>query len=175
MRILTATSRDALAVVPAIHLYLRKQVWCGAIPTISRREKEANFFYSQILLIMSQLQHVFPQPPFCTRPPQLNYLPRPPILPRFCRPLIRHLLYIVQPTITSITLWRITPAPPLCHPDYAHTPRKTTKKFQKVKNCGPYIPYGLFQTKGRCVQSLVHIGSEMWVCIRYKQTNKHTN
>jgi len=26
--------------------------------------------------------------------------------------------------------------------------------------------------RGRCVQSLVQIGSEMWICIRNKQTNK---
>jgi hypothetical protein len=39
--------RDALAVVPATHLYLRKQVWCGAIPTISRRENEANFIIAR--------------------------------------------------------------------------------------------------------------------------------
>jgi len=25
--------------------------------------------------------------------------------------------------------------------------------------------------RGRCVQSVVQIGSEMWICIRYKQTN----
>ena len=30
--------------------------------------------------------------------------------------------------------------------------------------------------RGRCVQSLVLIGSEMWICIRYKQTyNKHSS
>jgi len=29
--------------------------------------------------------------------------------------------------------------------------------------------------QGRCVQSLVPIGSEMWICIRYKQTYKQTN
>jgi hypothetical protein len=102
----------------------------------SQGERMELIFYSQTLLIMLQLQHVFTQPPFCTRPPQFNYLPRPPILPRFCHPLIRHLLYIVQPTITDITLSRIIPAPPLCHPDYKHAPRKTTKKAQKVKNCG---------------------------------------
>jgi len=28
--------------------------------------------------------------------------------------------------------------------------------------------------RGRCVQSLVPIGSEMWICIRYKQTNIQT-
>ena len=28
--------------------------------------------------------------------------------------------------------------------------------------------------RGRCVQSLVPIGSEMWICIRYKHTNKQT-
>jgi hypothetical protein len=99
-------------------------------------ENEANLFYSQTLLTMLHLQHVFPQPPFRTRPPQLNYLPRPPILPRFCRPLIRHLLYMVQPTITDIMPSWNTPVPPYCHPDYAHPPRTTMVKVHKVKNCG---------------------------------------
>jgi hypothetical protein len=99
-------------------------------------ERMKLIFYSQTLLIMLQLQHVFPQPTFRTRPPQLNHLPRPPILPRFCRPLIRHLPYIARPTITDITLLRITPAPPLCRPDYAHAPRKTRKKVHKCKHCG---------------------------------------
>jgi hypothetical protein len=83
-----------------------------------------------------QLQHVFPQSIFCKPFSHLNYLPRPPILPRFCRPLIRDLLYIVQPTITDVTLSRINPAPPYCHPDYALVPRKTKEKVTKVENCG---------------------------------------
>jgi hypothetical protein len=29
--------------------------------------------------------------------------------------------------------------------------------------------------RGRCLQSLVPIGSEMWICIRYKQTYKHSS
>jgi hypothetical protein len=96
-----------------------------------------------------QLQHVFPQPSFCTPFPQFNYFPRQPILPRFCRPLICHLLYILQPTVTDITLSRITPAPPYCYPDYELYPRKTTKKVKKLKTIvGPYVPYSLFQTKG---------------------------
>ena len=39
---------------------------------------------------------------------------------------------------------------------------------------GPYIPYSLFQTTGSCMQSLVPIGSETWICIRCKQTYKQT-
>jgi len=34
--------------------------------------------------------------------------------------------------------------------------------------------YDLLQTKGRRVQSMVEIGSEMLICIRYKQINKQT-
>jgi hypothetical protein len=121
-----------------------------------------------------QLQHVFPQTLFCTLFPQFNYLPRTPILPRFCRPLIRHLLYILQPTITDITLSRITPAPPYCHPDYELAPRKTTKKVKKVNIVGPYIPYGLFQTKG---EMCAKFGSDWFRNVNlYKvQTNKQTH
>jgi hypothetical protein len=40
---------------------------------------------------------------------------------------------------------------------------------------GPYIAYGLFQTKGEKCAKLVQIGAEMWICTRYKQTYKYTN
>jgi hypothetical protein len=122
----------------------------------------------------SQLQHVFPQPPFCTQFPQFNYLPRPLILLRFCRPLIRHLLYISHPTITDITLSRITPEPPYCHPDYALATRKTTKKVKKLKNCGSVIPYGLFQAKG---EMCAMFGSDLFRNVHlYKvQTHTHTH
>ena len=49
------------------------------------------------------------------------------------------------------------------------------KRWERWNIVGPYIPHGLFQTKGRRVQSLVPIGSEMWICISYKQTYIHTN
>jgi hypothetical protein len=29
--------------------------------------------------------------------------------------------------------------------------------------------------RGRCVQSLIQIGSEMWICIMYKHTHTHTH
>jgi hypothetical protein len=123
----------------------------------------------------SQLQHVFPQPPFCTPFPQLNYLPRPPILPRFCHPLIRHLLYILQPTITDITLLRITPALPYCHPDYALAPRKRTKKVKKLKNCGSVHTLRSLPDQGG--DMCAKFGSHWFRNVNlYKvQTNTHTH
>jgi hypothetical protein len=110
-------------------------------------------------------------PPFCTPFPQFNYLPRPPILPRFCRLLIHHLLYILQPTITDIMLSRITPVPPYCHLDYVHAPRKTMKK---VKNCGSIHTLRFFQTKG---EMCAKFGSDWFrnVNLYNVQTHTHTN
>jgi hypothetical protein len=119
-----------------------------------------------------QLQHVFPQPPFCTPVPQCNYLPRPPILPGFCLPLIRYLLYILEPTIANITLSRITQAPPYCHPDYALAPRKTTKKVKRSKIVGPYIPYGLFQTKR---EMCAKFGSDWFRNVNLYKVQTHTH
>jgi hypothetical protein len=45
--------------------------------------------------------------------------------------------------------------------------------LKRSRISGPYIPYCLFQTKGRYVQSLVQIGSEIWICIRCIHTYIH--
>jgi len=54
-----------------------------------------------------------------------------------------------------------------------------TKKVKKVEKCQTFsdhtYPRVSSRPRGRCVQSLVQIGSEMWIRIRYKQTNKQTN
>jgi hypothetical protein len=137
-------------------------------------ERMKLIFYSQTLLIMLQIQHVFPQPTFRTRPPQLNYLPRPPTLPSFCGPLIRYLPYIARPTIRDITLSRNTSVQPLCNPDYAHDPWKRWKRYIKSQIVGPYIPYGLFHTKG---EMCAMFGSDWFrnVDLYKAQINTHTN
>jgi len=38
----------------------------------------------------------------------------------------------------------------------------------------PYIPYGLLQTMGEMCAKFGSDRSEMWICIRYKQTFKQT-
>jgi hypothetical protein len=51
-----------------------------------------------------------------------------------------------------------------------------TRKVKKVENGQTFsdhkYPTVSSRRRGRYVQSLVQIGSEMWTCIRYKQTNK---
>jgi hypothetical protein len=121
-----------------------------------------------------QLQRIFPQPLFCTQFPQFNYLPCPPILPRFCRPLIRHLLYILQPTITDIMLWLITPALPYCHLDYALAPQKMTKKVTKVKNCGSIHTLRSLPDQGGDVCKVWFRLVQKCEFVRYKQTHKHS-
>jgi hypothetical protein len=82
-----------------------------------------------------QLQHVFPQPPFCTPSPQINYLPRPPILPRFCRPLIRHPFTAYSPQSRILRcrgiLQRLHIVTLIMRPS-----PKNDEKGKKVTNCG---------------------------------------
>jgi hypothetical protein len=44
------------------------------------------------------------------------------------------------------------------------------KKVKKLEHTYPKVSS---RQSGRCVQSLVQIGSEIWICMRYKQTNKN--
>jgi len=49
-----------------------------------------------------------------------------------------------------------------------------TEKVEKGQILWVHIyPTTSSRPRGRCVQSLVQIGSEMWICISSKQTNKH--
>jgi len=54
--------------------------------------------------------------------------------------------------------------------------RKRTQKVEEVKNSGPYIPYGLFQTKG---EMCAKFGSDRFRNVNlykfhtYKETNIH--
>jgi len=52
-------------------------------------------------------------------------------------------------------------------------PTKKVKKVEKGQTFSDHI-YTMVSSRrrGRCVQSLVQIGSEMLICIRYKLTNK---
>ena len=53
-------------------------------------------------------------------------------------------------------------------------PTKKVKKVEKGQTFSDHTyPTVSSRRRGRCVQSLVQIGSEMWICIRYKQTNKN--
>jgi hypothetical protein len=54
--------------------------------------------------------------------------------------------------------------------DSAPAPDKVGQKVRKGENVLDHT-YPTSRPRGRCVHSLVEIGSEMWICIRYKQTN----
>jgi len=52
-------------------------------------------------------------------------------------------------------------------------PKKKVKKVEKGQTFSDHTyPTVSSRRRGRCVQSLVQIGSDMWICIRYKRTNK---
>jgi len=54
-------------------------------------------------------------------------------------------------------------------------PTKEVKNVENVKHFRTiHTLRSLPGEGGRCVRSLVQIGSEMWICIRYKLTNKQT-
>jgi len=60
--------------------------------------------------------------------------------------------------------------------DSAPTPEEEGLKGRKGQTfTGHTYPRVSSRPRERCVQSLVQIGSEMWICIRYKLTNKQTN
>jgi len=53
-------------------------------------------------------------------------------------------------------------------------PTMEVKKVEKGQTFSDHTyPTVSSRRRGRCVQSLVQIDSEMWICIRYKQTNKN--
>jgi len=108
--------------------------------------------------------------------PQFTTLP---VRMRDCRPLQRHFrdVTLTPARITDITLSRMTRAGSHFVPRIRHTlPTRKVKKVEKVKHLWTiHTLRSLPDQGGRCVQSLVQIGSEMWICIRYKQTNKQTN
>jgi hypothetical protein len=59
-------------------------------------------------------------------------------------------------------------APRIRHP----LPTKKSRKDRKGQTSSDHIcPMVSSRPRGRCVQSLVQIGSEIWICIMYKQTN----
>jgi hypothetical protein len=88
-----------------------------------------------------------------------------------CR-LLQSDVTLTPTRIMDITLWRkcLAPAAMLC-PGFCTLSLGRKSKSRKEPNIfGPYIPYGLFQTKG---EMCAKFGSEMWICTRYKQTNKN--
>jgi len=59
--------------------------------------------------------------------------------------------------------------------DSALVPEEKGQKGRKCQTFSDHThPTVSSKPRGRCVQSLVETGSEMWICIRYKQTNKHS-
>jgi len=59
--------------------------------------------------------------------------------------------------------------------DSAPAPYEEGQKGRKGQTFSDHTyPTVSSRPRGRCVQSLVQIGSEMWICIGYKQTNKQT-
>jgi hypothetical protein len=60
-----------------------------------------------------------------------------------------------------------------CAQDSALAPYEEGQKVKKGQTFLDHTyPAVFFRRKGRCVQSLVQIGSEIWIFIRYKLTNK---
>jgi len=100
------------------------------------------------------------------------------------RSLLR--VFIAQPTVLDVTpahaasrikrssgvVWRRQPS--TAH-ESAPAPDKIGRKGGKGEILWAHTyPTVSSRPRGRCVQSLVPISSEMWICIRYKQTYKQT-
>jgi len=99
--------------------------------------------------------------------PQCKTLP---VRRRNCRLLQRHArdVTVTHAAITDITLSRMTLAPAQ---DLTLAPdRRGWKGRGQILWVHTY-PTVSSRPRGRCVQSLVQIGSEMWIFIRYKQIN----
>jgi len=79
--------------------------------------------------------------------------------------------------ITNITQQRgsVAPAAIYCARIGTLAPDKIGRKCWKVEILLVHTyPTTSPRPRGRCVQSLVHIGSEMWICLSSIQTNKQT-
>jgi len=93
-----------------------------------------------------------------------------------CLFLQRHFRDVAQTParITDIKLSRMICAG--SHPLSWNRHRLAKKKDKKsLKGQEIWVhtyPTVCSRPRGRCLKSLVYIGSEMWICIRYKQTNK---
>ena len=73
----------------------------------------------------------------------------------------------------SGVVWRRQPS---TAPKSASAPDKIGRKGGKGEVLWVHTyPTVSSRPRGRCVQSLVPISSEMWICIRYKQTNVHSS
>jgi len=97
---------------------------------------------------------------------------------RNCRLLQLHFrdVTLTATRITDITLSRMTCAGSHFVPRIRHS--LTTIKVKKIVQVKSFRvrTYNTVSSRprGKCVQRLVQIGSEMWICIRYKLTNKPT-
>jgi len=102
-----------------------------------------------------------------------------PVRTRNCRLLQRHFrdVTLTPVRITDITLSRMTCAGSHSLPRIRYPlPDEEGQKGRKGQIFSDHA-YSTVSSRprGRCVQSLVQIGLEMWICIRLKQTNKQTN
>ena len=86
-----------------------------------------------------------------------------------CRPLEHHARAVTRKPsgITDITLWwkTLEPAAIFWAASGTRSRQKRSKRWRRWNIVGPYVPYDVLQTKGETA-------SELWICIRYKQTNK---
>ena len=96
-----------------------------------------------------------------------------------CR-LLQRDVTLTSARITDITLWRkcVAPAAMLCPGFCTPSLRRRSKKVEKCQTFSDHTyPRVSSRRRGRCVQSLVQIGSEMRICISsihtYTQTNIH--
>ena len=98
----------------------------------------------------------------------------PPVRTRNCRLLQRHFrdVTLTPARITDITLSRMTHAGSHFVPRIRHPLPTVVKRVKKVEHFRTIYTLRPLPDQGeRCVQSLVEIGSEMWICIMYKQTS----
>ena len=98
-----------------------------------------------------------------------------------CR-LLRHFRDVVQTSarIADITLSGMTlaPAPIFCRGIDTRKRQRRSKRPKRSRNLGPYIPYGLFQTKGEMSTKFRFDGFRnvnMCKIQTNKQTHTHTN
>jgi len=111
--------------------------------------------------------------------PRCNTLP---VRTFSCRLLQRHFRDVAQAPgrITDITLSRMTlaPAAVFCPWIGTRSRQRRSKRPKRSRNLGPYIPYGLFQTKGEMSTKFRFDGFRnvnMCKIQTNKQTHTHTN
>jgi hypothetical protein len=115
-------------------------------------------FLSDQVFIFTHMLSVY-YSAFCMHYPRCNTLP---VRTRNCRLLQRHFrdVTLTPARITDITLSRMTlvPAAIFCRRISTRSRQRRSKRSKMANILGPYIPYGLFQTKG---EMYAKFGAEM--------------